>query len=50
MIKSVDTYFQTARYADEALKQFFAYLKKSGLYDHTIIIMYGDHYGISERS
>ncbi|MGG1674951.1 LTA synthase family protein [Neobacillus sp. NRS-1170] len=47
--KSVDTYFQTARYADEALKQFFDYLKKSGLYDHSIIIMYGDHYGISEN-
>ncbi|MCM3567686.1 LTA synthase family protein [Neobacillus mesonae] len=47
--KSVDDYFQTARYADEALKQFFDYLKKSGLYDHSIIIMYGDHYGISEN-
>jgi lipoteichoic acid synthase len=47
--KSVDTYFQTARYADEALKQFFDYLKESGLYDNTVIVMYGDHYGISEN-
>jgi lipoteichoic acid synthase len=47
--KSVDTYFQTARYADEALEQFFAYLKESGLYDNSVIIMYGDHYGISEN-
>ncbi|WP_040209667.1 LTA synthase family protein [Neobacillus jeddahensis] len=47
--KSVDGYFQTARYADEALKQFFDYLKESGLYDHSIIVMYGDHYGISEN-
>jgi lipoteichoic acid synthase len=47
-VSSVDSYFQTARYADEALKQFFVSLKKSGLYDHTIIIMYGDHYGISK--
>jgi lipoteichoic acid synthase len=47
-VQAVDTYFQTARYADEALKQFFAYLKQSGLYDHSIIIMYGDHYGISK--
>jgi lipoteichoic acid synthase len=47
--KSVDTYFQTARYADEALEQFFDYLKSSGLYDNSIIIMYGDHYGISEN-
>jgi lipoteichoic acid synthase len=47
--KSVDSYFQTARYADEALKQFFDYLKESGLYDNSIIVMYGDHYGISEN-
>ncbi|OCA84212.1 glycerol phosphate lipoteichoic acid synthase [Bacillus sp. FJAT-27225] len=47
--KSVDNYFQTARYADEALKEFFDYLKESGLYDNSIIIMYGDHYGISEN-
>jgi lipoteichoic acid synthase len=46
-VPSVDRYFQTARYADEALRQFFAYLKSSGLYDHTVVIIYGDHYGIS---
>ncbi|WP_078548483.1 LTA synthase family protein [Litchfieldia alkalitelluris] len=45
--KSVDNYFQTARYADEALKEFFDYLKTAGLYDNSVIIMYGDHYGIS---
>ncbi|WP_338472357.1 LTA synthase family protein [Niallia sp. XMNu-256] len=47
--KSVNRYFQTARYADEALEQFFGYLKESGLYDNSIIIMYGDHYGISQN-
>jgi lipoteichoic acid synthase len=46
---SVDRYFQTARYLDEALKEFFDYLKKSGLYDRSVIILYGDHYGISEN-
>ena len=46
---SVDSYFQTARYADEALKEFFVYLKESGLYDNSVIVMYGDHYGISEN-
>ncbi|CAM3815860.1 LTA synthase family protein [Mesobacillus thioparans] len=46
---SVDSYFQTARYADEALKEFFDYLKESGLYDNTVVIMYGDHYGISDN-
>lgn len=47
-VPSVDSYFQTARYADEAVKEFFEYLKKSGLYNHTIVILYGDHYGISK--
>lgn len=45
--RTVDGYFQTARYADEALERFFEYLKESGLYDNSIIIMYGDHYGNS---
>ncbi|MGD6940598.1 LTA synthase family protein [Cytobacillus gottheilii] len=47
--KTVDNYFQTARYADEALQQFFDDLKENGLYDNSIIIMYGDHYGISNN-
>ncbi|KGR79160.1 LTA synthase family protein [Ureibacillus manganicus] len=46
---SVDNYFQTARYADEAIEQFFTQLKESGLYDNSMIILYGDHYGISEN-
>ncbi|EIJ81995.1 sulfatase [Bacillus methanolicus PB1] len=46
---SVDNYFRTARYLDEAVKEFFQYLKESGLYDNSVIIMYGDHYGISEN-
>ncbi|WP_251025968.1 LTA synthase family protein [Bacillus sp. ISL-47] len=47
--KTVDGYFQTARYLDEALKQFFEDLKVSGLDKNTMIVMYGDHYGISEN-
>lgn len=46
---SVDRYFQTARYLDEAVKEFFDYLKQSGLYERSIIILYGDHYGISDN-
>lgn len=46
---SVDTYFQTARYLDESVKSFMDYLKQSGLYDNSIIVMYGDHYGISDN-
>ena len=46
---SVDRYFQTARYLDEALEQFFNDLKTAGLYDDSIIMIYGDHYGISDN-
>ncbi|GAA0489206.1 lipoteichoic acid synthase LtaS1 [Salinibacillus aidingensis] len=46
---SVDRYFQTARYLDEALKQFFEDLKEAGLYEDSVIMIYGDHYGISEN-
>ena len=46
---SVDRYFQTARYLDESLEEFFEYLKDEDLYDDSIIMIYGDHYGISEN-
>lgn len=46
---SVDRYFQTARYFDEALEQFFIDLKESGLYEDSVIMMYGDHYGVSKN-
>ena len=46
---SVDNYFQTARYADEAIEQMFNQLKELGLYDNTMIVLYGDHYGISDN-
>ncbi|MCM3568906.1 LTA synthase family protein [Neobacillus mesonae] len=45
----VNQYFQSAHYMDQALEQFFNDLKASGLYDHTIVVLYGDHYGISEN-
>ena len=44
---SVDRYFQTARYLDEALEQFIQDLKDDGLYDDSVILIYGDHYGVS---
>jgi lipoteichoic acid synthase len=45
----VNDYFQSAHYMDESLKQFFDALKTDGLYDKSIIILYGDHYGLSEN-
>ncbi|WP_077326971.1 LTA synthase family protein [Virgibacillus siamensis] len=47
--KTLNNYFQTVRYTDEALRQFFNQLKESGLYKDSIIVIMGDHYGISEN-
>ncbi|MDR0199322.1 MAG: LTA synthase family protein [Streptococcaceae bacterium] len=43
----VDNYFLTAHYLDQSVEEFFNYLKASGLYNKSIIVIYGDHYGIS---
>jgi len=45
--ETINGYFATANYLDMAVKEFFDYLKASGLYDKSIIVLYGDHYGIS---
>ncbi|UII57780.1 LTA synthase family protein [Cytobacillus spongiae] len=45
----VDHYFEAANYMDQALEQFINDLKASGLYDNSVIVFYGDHYGISEN-
>ena len=46
---TLNRYFQTVRYMDEAIKNLFEDLKEKGLYEDSIIVMYGDHYGISEN-
>lgn len=45
---SVNNYFATAHYLDSAVQEFFNYLKASGLYNNSIVILYGDHYGLSD--
>ncbi|MBK5483955.1 LTA synthase family protein [Peribacillus sp. TH16] len=47
--KTLNQYFPTVRYTDEALEQFITDLKRDGLYEDSIIVLYGDHYGISEN-
>lgn len=44
---TLNHYFPTVRYTDEAIEQFFGQLKASGLYDNSIIVIMGDHDGIS---
>ncbi|WP_049385212.1 polyglycerol-phosphate lipoteichoic acid synthase LtaS [Staphylococcus epidermidis] len=46
---TVDGYIQTAHYLDQALEEYITELKKKGLYDNSVIMIYGDHYGISEN-
>lgn len=40
-------YLQAVRYTDEAIGQFIEDLKAAGLYDNTVIAMYGDHHGLN---
>ncbi len=44
---AVNNYFLTAHYLDNALQEFFNYLKSSGIYNNSMIVLYGDHYGLS---
>ncbi len=46
---TVDGYIQTAHYLDQALEEYITDLKKKSLYDNSVIMIYGDHYGISEN-
>lgn len=46
---TLNRYFQTVRYMDESVRTLFDELKAQGLYENSVIVMYGDHYGISEN-
>lgn len=45
----VNRYVTTVRYMDAAIERFFALLKEKNIYEHTIFVLYGDHYGISKK-
>lgn len=44
---TLNNYFPAVRYADEAMEEFFKHLKETGLYENSIIVIMGDHIGIS---
>ena len=46
---TLNNYFPTVRYMDEAIEEFFSQLKATGLYEDSIIVIMGDHYGISQN-
>lgn len=39
-------YINAVHYADQSLGKFFDQLKKDGIYDNSVIGMYGDHFGL----
>ena len=45
--ETINGYFATANYLDASIKSFFDYLKATGIYENSVIVLYGDHYGIS---
>lgn len=45
--ETINGYFATANYLDTAIQSFFQYLKDAGLYENSVIVLYGDHYGIA---
>ncbi len=46
---AVDHYVQTARYLDESVGELLNYLDSTGLRKNTMLVLYGDHYGISNN-
>ncbi|MDC3416709.1 LTA synthase family protein [Aquibacillus salsiterrae] len=45
----IGNYLQSVRYADEALGQLFQSLQDAGLWDNSVIALYGDHSGVHGR-
>lgn len=43
-------YLKAVHYADEALGSFIQELKKSGLWDNSLVVIYGDHSGIDSSN
>lgn len=41
-------YMASAAYADETLGELITQLKESGMYDDTVIAIYGDHFGLTK--
>ncbi|WP_048000289.1 LTA synthase family protein [Lactiplantibacillus herbarum] len=44
---AINGYFQTAHYLDQSIEEFYSYLDKAGLLKNSMIVLYGDHYGLS---
>jgi len=47
--KTLNRYIPTVRYLDAAVERFFEEVKAAGLYESSVFVLYGDHYGISPK-
>lgn len=43
-------YMQAVNYVDRAIESFVEELKEAGLYDNTILVIYGDHYALTNTN
>ena len=46
---TVDGYVQTAHYLDQSIGEFMNWLQETGLDKNSMVVLYGDHYGISNN-
>ncbi|HZG87678.1 LTA synthase family protein [Paenibacillus sp.] len=47
--RTLNRYVPTVRYLDQAVERFFEAVKAQGLYERSVFVLYGDHYGISTK-
>lgn len=46
----VGDYLQSLNYTDKAIEQFVNSLKEEGIWDDVVLVMYGDHFGLSKAN
>ena len=47
--RTLNRYIPSVRYLDLAVEKFFETVKREGLYETSVFVLYGDHYGISTK-
>ncbi|UQZ36726.1 hypothetical protein C2I18_26250 [Paenibacillus sp. PK3_47] len=47
--KKLEDYLSAVNYADYALGQLIGRLKETGLWDQSVVVVYGDHFGLNKK-
>lgn len=47
--KQLGNYIHALHYTDEAIGQFIDGLKEAGMWDNTVLVLYGDHFGMQTK-